>query len=117
MIQKAKDLLRDKKDQALAKALKEVVNLFAGEVGELRDVLYESKERRLNLTVMLKGESSPLVVTVEGFAVVAGEKEGVVLARKVYTSREWLNVLIEKRVKDLSYPVPAALAKGLKPLL
>jgi hypothetical protein len=72
------------------------------------DLQLDTVQRALSVTLMLKGETSPVEIHVReyAFSTVEGKSVLVLDGNKIDTSREWLTNLIRDHLGQRRLPVP-----------
>lgn len=97
------------KDAAVGKGLQELAN-WNTEFGRVRSLKLDSRARRLEVELDLRGESEAVRVVVEDYRLNEGPEGLTIEAGKVTTSREWLTVLAQRFVvgRPWALPVPPA---------
>lgn len=101
------------KDGALALALKSFLNERLKEYGEALECQVDTKACRLAVRALLKGESEPVNVAVEEYAL---DKEGddrYITLKRFSCSKEWVSMLLNKIMVGKRYKLPAAVASFL----
>ena len=81
--------------------------------GELRQLQIDSRQKTIVLEVMLRGEVSPVQITIVSYEIVRRGGEAYVQLKKVSASREWLGVALSKYVVGQEFKVPGAVAAML----
>lgn len=81
--------------------------------GELRQLQIDSRQKTIMLEVMLKGEVSPVQLTILSYEVVRRGDEAYVRLRKIAASREWLGTALNQYLVGQEFKVPAAIASML----
>ncbi len=96
------------KDQLLAKGAKAHFNKLIGRYGAVVDFQLNTMDRSLSLTLLLKGEETPITIHVHEYTLSTAEGKSVLVidGRKIETAREWLTELIRDRVGQQPLVVP-----------
>lgn len=108
-----KDLARQGKDKALSRTLEVLGRQAVSRYGTLRDITLDSLDRRIEIEVLLKGESSPIRISINRFDIVFEGEEASVVFRDIAVSREWMKTLAEDILKDRPLKMPLKYAKLL----
>lgn len=97
------------KDAVVGKGLQELAN-WNVDFGRVRNLKLDSRARRLEIELDLRGESEAVRVVVEDYRLSEGPDGLAIEAGKVTTSREWLTVLAQRFVvgRPWALPVPPA---------
>lgn len=106
-------LTRGVKDGAIGISLKAMINDKFGQYGEVKDCTVDTKNSKLVLQILLKGERERVTATIERYAI---EREGVdsyIALKEFSSSREWLALLLNRFLKDKRYKLPGAVNKLL----
>jgi hypothetical protein len=100
--------LNSAKDRLLAKGAIAHCNKHIERYGTVLDLQLDTAGRALSLTLMLKGEASPVEIHVREYAFsnVEGKSILVIDGNKIDTSREWLTNLIRDHVGQKHLTVP-----------
>jgi len=99
----------ESKDAFLGSRAKEKVNQFIKPYGEVLELRLNSAARTLFATVQLKGESSPIEISVHEYSVARNDNGQMFVSiggRHVETSREWLTRLISNKLGEQKIRVP-----------
>ena len=108
------DKLIDKKNEFVFEKVKNSLNEELVGVGEISELRFQIKEKRVILTITLDGEINPIQATVNDFHI-KDEREDLFLTfSKITTSRNWLNTLINDKLKIQRIPVPEEHADEVK---
>jgi hypothetical protein len=111
-----RDLARQGKDKAVSKALEVLGEAAVSRYGTLLGIELDSSSRTIVMEVMLKGEDSPVTVTVHEYRFVAnGDRSSVVIGR-VSVSREWLEIMARDHLTGRELEIPSRYAKLLSAL-
>jgi hypothetical protein len=100
--------LSSAKDRLLAKGAMTHCNKLIEKYGTVLDLQLDTVQRALSVTLMLKGETSPVEVHVReyAFSTVEGKSELILDGNKIDTSREWLTNLIRDHLGQKRLTVP-----------
>jgi S-adenosylmethionine synthetase len=103
--------LNSAKDRMLAKGAMAHCNKHLERYGTVLDLQLDIVTRALSVTLMLKGETSPVDIHVReyAFATVEGKSVLVIDGNKIDTSREWLTNVIRDHVGQKNLTVPDSL--------
>jgi len=112
-------VLNDSKDRLLGTGIKNCVNQLIKLYGTMLDFHLNTTNRSISLTVQLKGEPTPINVTLKEYEIVSEEGktyfefEGA----KVDTSREWLTTLVQEKLARQKLPLPDDISWLIKLLI
>ena len=100
--------LNNAKDRLLATGAKAHVNKLIERYGTLVDLQLNTVDRSLSLTLLLKGEGSPIEIRVHEYTLLTTDGKSVLVidGSKIDTSREWLTALIRDRVVEKRLVIP-----------
>ncbi|WP_457607854.1 hypothetical protein [Nitratifractor sp.] len=102
------------KDSALSRALALAMGTYLQEVGEVRDLRLDTREKNIELTLLLRGEPAPVSLRVESYEIVEEEGRYYLRAGKLSCSREWIELIAARHLPKLRIEIPARYAKMLK---
>jgi len=88
------DVFRDLKNSAVETLAKNFVNNNITEYGEMVNLKIDSKNRNIELEVLLKGEKENILIKIEKYEAVSKDDSNVIKFKNVSASREWIEVLI-----------------------
>jgi hypothetical protein len=97
------------KDALVGLGAKEKANQIIQPYGEVVELRLNSAARTLSATLQLKGETSPVDISVREYSISRNEKGQTVVSidgRHVETSREWLTKLINDKLGEQNISVP-----------
>ena len=101
-----KDLARQGKDKAISKALEVLGRQAVSRYGTLCDITLDSHDRKIDIEVLLKGEPSPIRISINRFDIVFEGEQASVILRDITVSREWMKTLAEDILKDRPFRIP-----------
>lgn len=106
-------MLRALKDGALGLSLKALINEKFGQYGDVKDCSVDTKNSKLVLHLILKGEREPVTATIERYEIERDGMESYISLKSFSSSREWLGLLLNRFLKDKRYKLPSAVTKLL----
>jgi hypothetical protein len=100
--------LNSAKDVLLAKGARTHLNKLIERYGNVLDLQLDTVNRSLSLTLLLKGEATPIEIHVHEYTLSTAEGKSLLMINgtKVDTSREWLTKLIRDHVGQKPFVVP-----------
>ena len=100
--------LNNAKDRLLATGAKARLNKLIERYGTLVDLQLNTVDRSLSLTLLLKGEGTPIEIRVHEYTLLTADGKSVLVidGSKIDTSREWLTALIRDRVVEKRLVIP-----------
>jgi len=96
------------KDKLLSNGARTHINKLIERYGTVLDLQLNTVNRSLSITLLLKGEETPIEIHVLEYnlSTIEGKSVLVIDGKKVDTSREWLKELIRDRVDQKRLVVP-----------
>ena len=114
-------IIRKKKDKIISKVLQSFLKLTINDYGKIIDFVVDSKNRTIVLNVLLKGEDQALKITVLNYAIVTEGKYTYFKFNSIRTSKEWINILYDKKLSDIfkenKIQIPGYLAASINIIL
>jgi len=110
--------LNSAKDALLSQGAKAGLNHLLRKYGTMLDLKLNTTERSLSVSLLLKGEESPIQINIHEYTLVTKEGRTYVEldGSKIETSREWLTTLIQEQMGRRDFPIPDKLVRII-PLL
>ena len=102
------------KDRTLSAGVKMAVNTQIKEYGKMLKLNLDSKEKSIELEVLLDGEKEPLSVKVENYTLEEEQGKYFLKIYGVETSRAWINTIASSYLEGKAFEIPAEYAKMLK---
>jgi hypothetical protein len=93
--------LKKQKDKIISKALQSFINFIITDYGKLTDFIVNSKDKTILLKVSLKGEHEVLNIAFSNYSIVTEHKNTYFRFDSIMTSREWINILFDKKLSDI----------------
>jgi hypothetical protein len=101
------------RDKALSKGVELAVNSRIRRFGKVLKFQLDSREKTIELEILLKGEHEPLRVSLKRYEIVEEESRYYLLAENIVTSREWINTVAENYLAGQRFEIPERYAKIL----
>ena len=98
--------LRSAKDVSTSAAARLALDKFLSDYGRMLNLQIDSKNHTLQCEVLLKGESSPLKISIENYELVQDSTGAHVIIHKASASREWISVALSQLVCGKKIRVP-----------
>lgn len=100
--------LADSKDRLISERIKQELNTRIARYGEVLDVKLNTRERSVQLSIKLKGESDPITVNIGKYELI---KEDTKLwlgvdSQSIQASREWVTLLLQDQAGRHRLPIP-----------
>jgi hypothetical protein len=108
-----RDLARQGKDKAVSKALEVLGEAVVGRYGTLLDIELDSLTRTIVMQVLLKGEDTPVTVTVHEYRFITEGDRNAVIVSRISVSREWLEIMANEHIVGRELEIPSRYAKLL----
>ena len=88
------DVFRDVKNSAISFLAEKFINNIIKEYGKMVNLKIDSKNKNIELEVLLKGEKENIFINVEKYEIVSKDGSIFIKFKNVSASREWIEVLI-----------------------
>ena len=95
------------KDKAVSLLFKKSADSFISDFGNLNDLKIDSANKDIYLSVSLKGEKESIDIKMSGYEVVRSKDDNFIQFQNITTSREWINVGLEKFYLERRIDIPA----------
>ena len=100
--------MADSKDRLISERIKQELNTRIARYGEVLDVKLNTRERSVQLSIKLKGESEPITVNIGKYELI---KEDTKLwlgvdSQNIQASREWVTLLLQDQAGRHRLPIP-----------
>ncbi len=105
------------KDMALSKGAKIAINKQIEAFGEVRSLTLDTKNKSIELDVMLEGELETLHVNVGKYEITGEQGSKKLSVSQISTSRKWINTLAAKYLEGKSFDLPDEYAKTIEALI
>jgi hypothetical protein len=79
--------------------IRRVFNIKMERYGHMLKLDINSKDKTIDLEVLLRGETSPLQIHIGHYEIKTGDESGIKISR-IHTSREWITDLIHALVPE-----------------
>lgn len=107
-------MLKKMKDAALSKVAKIAINNQIKEYGKMLKINLDSKQKSIEVEVMLDGEHEPLSVHVKQYELTEENGKHLLKVHGVSTSRAWIDTVASSYLEGKSFEIPAEYVKMLK---
>ncbi|PTY08542.1 hypothetical protein DB347_02885 [Opitutaceae bacterium EW11] len=101
------------KDLVSSRAAKTYVNNLIARYGKVEDLSIDSRNRRVRIVALLDGETSPVTIDVERYAVHAEGAKRFIEVEQCRCSRRWVESLLLDYVRGRRFPLPSWAASVL----
>ena len=110
-------ILHQSKDLALSSTLKTILNNKLKKFGTVSYLKLNTKDKKIELTVGLKGELEPLQVIVHRYEIKEIEEKYYLVAHDIETSREWINLVANEYLYNEKFEIPQKYVKAMKAII
>lgn len=111
------NFLNSLKDRGISKAAKVFIQGKVERYGDMIELKIDSRKKRIELMLQLKGEDSPISVEVSEYLFMENEGTFYIQIGKLNSSKEWLNLLAEDFVVGKKIELPSQFKNTLKMFL
>lgn len=105
MFDKLKDVMNQGKDVALSLVIETALKSILSKYGEVKSFKIDTRVKRINTSIHLKGETEASNVTIEGYSFVFNKDGCGVQFEKLTTSKEWFNQLANNYLVGKTLPI------------
>jgi hypothetical protein len=105
------------KDKATSTLLKTFANSLVADYGRLDNIDLDSSSKNINISMFLKGEKENISIEIADYEVVKSKNQNFIQLHNVKTSREWLNIVLDKYFIDRRIEIPKSYIGIVKLLL
>ena len=92
------DGLRDLKNSTISFLAKKFINNRIKEYGEMVNLKIDSKNKRIELDILLKGEKESIIIYIDKYEIVNKNDNNYIKFNKISSSREWISVLLNNLI-------------------
>ena len=89
------DIFRDTKNFTISALAKKYVNSKLKGYGEMINLKVDSKNKNIELELLLKGEKEGIFINIEEYEVVSKNDSNYIKFKNISASREWIEILIQ----------------------
>jgi len=107
-------MIRKLKDRTLSQCVSLAVNTKIKRFGKMLTFTLDSQNKTIELEILLKGEKEPLHLIVHRYEIIEESGRYFLIAERIVTSREWINIVAENYLKGQRFEIPEQYAKMLK---
>jgi len=101
------------RDRAVEAAARTYLSQKIEKFGQLEKLDLDTRTKRLELQVTLKGEVSPIKLSIDAYDVVRRGNDSLIIIRELRASREWVELAAREFVIGQEFKIPAAAAAVL----
>lgn len=108
-------IFNDIKDAGLNRLLTPLINNQIKEYGSLSEFKIDSKNKDIQLRLMLKGEEQLITVSLHKYEIIKSGAESYITFQSITADRKWISLIIKNELLPRiapgnRYPLPAELA-------
>ena len=100
------------KDTSISFILEKVIQKYY--VKDFTDTIefnINSRTKKITFSGLLKGETAPITIEIDDYRIIQKEDKYFFEYSHLRTSREWMNIAINKYLNDASFEIPSYIAK------
>ncbi len=105
------------KGQAVSMAARQILQSYLQKYGSMLNLSVQPETKSIDAEILLKGESSPIKLTLSGYEISGTADKPTLSIAKVAASREWLEVVLREFVEGKAFDLPPKAAPLMKILL
>ena len=105
------------KDKSISLALEQAINYKLKDIGKLVALNLNSKDKVIELEVLLEDEKESLHVKINSYEIAKEDGEHFLVVKDVSTSRAWINKIALKYLKSRHIKIPKEYASIVKMLV
>ncbi len=107
-------MLKKMKDVALSRGVKLAINNQIKEYGKMLKLNLDSKQKCIEIELLLDGEKEPLHVKLNHYTLNQEEGKHYLVAEDIVTSRAWINTIASQYLNGHKFEIAEEYAKLLK---
>ena len=112
-----KDALHSAKDAGASFVAERFAAQWVEPYGRMLNLSIDSRNKKLRVEILPKGEKEPLAVTIDEYELVMKDGVQSILVKKASASREWVDALVKDFAIGKTIPLPEKYASVLKTVL
>jgi hypothetical protein len=117
-IDRATDTLVAGKDSTQSAILKNGLNIFIKNFGEIKDLKMDSKNSKLLFSIYLKGESGDVIIEVGNYKISRDDDDKHYMEIfEISANRYWIDALLKVFTLEKRFPIPPNIVVPLKILM
>ena len=110
-------MFKKAKDALLSSGARKFMDTQIEEYGKVLKFNLDSKEKSIELEVMLEGEKEPLHVKINRYELQQVDGKDYITIQDVHTSRAWINTVVSQYLEGKKFEIPAQYASLLKMMI
>jgi hypothetical protein len=112
-----KDALHTAKDAGASYIAERYAAQWVEPYGRMLNLAIDSKNKKIRLEILPKGETSPLAVVIEEYEIATRKGVESILIKRASASREWIDAVLKDFATNKTIPLPEKYATILKTVL
>ena len=117
LVSKLRSVVSHAKDAGASAAIEHLLAKRLEPYGELKSLRLNSREKTIEIEVLLKGESEPLAVKVLQYELQITPEQDFLVVKRAIASREWVTALLQDFVVGRPQPLPHQHSKMVRLVL
>jgi hypothetical protein len=102
------------KDRTVSTAINMAFNNYIKDYGEMLKFNLDSKNKSINMELMLDGEKESLLVNIDRYELLKREDKYFLKIYTLNTSRQWINTVASTYLEGKEFEIPSHYAKMLE---
>jgi hypothetical protein len=82
--------------------------------GKMHNFKIDSKNKKINLNITLKGEKEPLEINIDKYEIINKNSSDYFKISEISTTKKWMNILAEDFIKEKEIIIPKKYSYILK---
>ena len=107
-------LFKSAKDRTVSIIGEIILNFIGEDIGKIHRLEIDSAVKKISLSLQLKGESEPVVINITRYEIIKEEGALCFKIKELNISKEWMDALFSKLLKDKAIEIPHKYAGILK---
>jgi len=114
----ATEVLVAGKDTAQSTIIKNGLNIFINQFGEIKDFKIDSQSKNIIISIYLKGEVEDITINIESYKFFKDDDDiHYIEVFKISVNRYWIDAIAKVFVLDRKFPIPNQLVIPMKILI
>jgi hypothetical protein len=114
---KMSDTLQNGKDSTQSTVIKNIANGFMKKFGEIKELDINSKNKKIHLSVYLKGEKGDVIIDIGNYKISKIDDGYFIELYEVSANRYWIDALLNTFIYEKKFPIPQKLVVPIKILM
>lgn len=117
LVNKLRGVISHAKDAGASVAIEHLLAKRLEPYGELKNLRLNSRDKTIEVEVLLKGEAETLVVKVLEYELQSEPDQDYLVVKRAIASREWVTALLQDFVAGKRHPLPQQHSKMVRLVL